>query len=138
MRLLALILLVAQAGPPLRPGQPEPDPAIGEITALACTFESALRGEHCLYEGAPVQVDPRDNAGLALDAGKAECARQSAGDDDLRKECEAGVGEAARSSSCARAALADAAGHLAPGARDCVAALGAVLRRTFTSAAWAL
>ncbi len=137
MLLLALALIVAQEGlPPVPPAQPSP--SRDEITALACTFESALRGEKCVYEAVAVQVDPRDNTGRAIDAGKAECALQAAGDADLRKDCEAGVGEASRSTACASAALTDASGHLAPAAADCVAALGAVLRRTFTAAAWSL
>src|SRR5438477_439836 len=119
MRLLALALIVGQEGvPPVPPAEPSRH----EITALACTFESALRGEKCVYEAVAVQVDPRDNTGRALDAGKAECAQQAAGDADLRKDCETGVGEASRSSACARTALSDATGHLAPEAADCVAA----------------
>jgi hypothetical protein len=78
-----------------------------------------------------------DDAAMAQRAGRAECALRAAGDADLRKECDAGVDEASHSSLCRRP-LADVSGHLAPQAGACVEALGAVLRRTTTAAAWSL
>lgn len=130
--MLLFALLLAQASlPPVPPRMATDD----EITALACTFESALRGERCVYEGRPAPGDPRDNSAAVLDAALPQCAPQAMGDADLRKDCESAVAEAGHSTKCARRVrLADATGHLTPDAAACVDAVSEALRRARTAA----
>src|SRR6267142_1474528 len=56
MRLLALILLLAQEG---LPDVPARMPVDEDPSAAACTFATALRGDACAYEAASAPPDPR-------------------------------------------------------------------------------
>src|SRR5882762_11993320 len=85
MRLLALLLLIAQEG---LPGVPPRMPVDEEPSAAACTFPLVLRGDPCAYEASSAPADPSDNAGAVLDAGREACAAAAHGDTGLRRECE--------------------------------------------------
>ena len=117
MMLFALVLLLAQDGLP----------AADEPSAMACTFEIALRGKSCVYEAAARDADPRDNSAAASEAGSAECARL-AKKPERRKQCEREVAEASLSAACAlKTRLSDPDGRLTREAAGCVGALRAVL-----------
>jgi len=132
MRLAALILLLAQEGlPPVPPRMPVDE----EPSAAACTFEIALRGAPCTFEGRPAEADPRDNSGSALEAGRTACAPAAEGDAGLRKACERAVAEASASDSCAiRVRLADPRGYLTPQAQECAELLRQEVSRTSRAA----
>src|SRR5689334_17375700 len=132
MRLLVGILLLAQEGlPPVPPRMPVDE----EPSAAACTFESALRGSQCTYEASAAAADPRDNAGSALEAGRAACAEAAHGDAGLRKECERAVAEAGASDKCAiRWRLSDTRGRLTPQAQGCAELLRQEISRTSLAA----
>src|SRR5690349_17170811 len=110
MRLLALILLLAQEGlPPVPPRMPVDE----EPSAAACTWTASLSGDHCTYEATPAPADPIDNAAVASDAGRQACAAAAPRDAALRKECESAVVEASASERCAiRSRLVDVRGRL--------------------------
>src|SRR3954462_3003840 len=117
MRLLALILLLAQEG---LPGVPPRMPVDEEPSAASCPFAAALRGEACAYEASPAPGDPLDNAAVASDAGRLACASAARADAGLRRDCESAVVEASASDRCAiRARLADTRGRLTRDAQDC-------------------
>jgi len=100
MSLFALLLLLAQDGLP---------PA-DEPSAMACTFETALRG-------------------------KAECA-SSAKKPELPKSGERGIAEASLSPKCAlKTRLNDSQGRLTPEAAACIDALRVLSRALFDGAA---
>src|SRR3954469_24270365 len=90
MRLVAVILLLAQEGlPPVPPRMPVDE----EPSAAACRFETALRGVPCTFEAPSAPADPRDSSGAALEAGREACGPAAHGDAGLRKECERAVAE---------------------------------------------
>jgi len=127
--MLLLALLLAQSVPALLPPEDEP-------SALACTFEAALRGEKCLYEASSAPGLPRDSSQVAADAGLRACAAVSNRDEGLRKECTKAVAEASLGAQCAVAArLADSQGRLAIEARGCVEAVREAVSRTARAAA---
>src|SRR5436853_7616284 len=100
MPLVALLILLAQEGlPPVPPRMPVDE----EPSAMACTFELALRGGSCAYEATSRSVDPRDNSGTAAEAGQRACAGESRRDEGLRRDCEKAVAEVALSPQCANA-----------------------------------
>ena len=153
MLLAAAILLLAQEGlpsvPPRMPLDEEPSashlppvpprmPVDEEPSAAACTFEAALRGTSCTYEGSPAAADPRDNSGSALEAGREACAPAAHGDPGLRRECERAVAVASASEECAiRWRLLDARGHLTPQAQACAEVLRQEISRTSRAATMA-
>lgn len=132
MRLVALILLLAQEGlPPVPPRMPVDE----EPSAAACTFESALRGVACTFEAASGPADPRDSSGAALEAGREACGPAAHGDAGLRKECERAVAEVSATDKCAsRSRLADDRGRLTPQAHDCAELLRQEIARTSRAA----
>ena len=120
MSVFALLLLLAQDGLP----------AADVPSAMACTFETALRGKSCIYEASARDADPRDNSAAAAEAGAAECGRV-AKKAEQRKRCEREVAEASLSAACAlKTRLSDPDGRLTREAAGCVGALRAVLSRT--------
>ena len=136
MRLLALMLLLAQEGMPVVPPRM---PVDEEPSAAACTFAGALRGEPCAYEARSAPGDPVDNASTASEAGRPACLTASQGDAGLRRECERAVVEASASDRCAiRSRLADARGRLTPEAQDCAELLRQEISRTSRAATLSL
>jgi hypothetical protein len=132
MRLVALVLLLAQEGLPPVPPRMQVDE---EPSAAACTFESALRGSACTFEAASAPADPRDSSGSALEAGRQACGPAAHGDAALRKECERTVAEVSAGEKCAtRSRLADGSGRLTPQAHDCAELLRQEISRTSLAA----
>ena len=127
--MLLLALLLAQ---PL----PAPMPVDEEPSALACTFEAALGGAKCLYEGPSAPGAPRDNSKSAADSGLRACGTAAGRDEGLRKDCEKAVAEASLGPACALTArLADPQGRLTIEARGCVEAVREAVARTSRAAA---
>ena len=136
MPLVALLILLAQEGlPPVPPRMlVDEDPS-----AMACTFELALRGGSCAYEATSRSVDPRDNSGTAAEAGQRACAGESRRDEGLRRDCEKAVAEVALSPKCAIGVrLADEQGRLTPQAQACAEQLRQAISRTSRGAALSL
>jgi hypothetical protein len=132
MRLVALILLLAQEGLPPVPPRMQVDE---EPSAAACTFETALRGAACTFEAASAPADPRDSSGSALEAGQKACGPAAHGDAALRKECERAIAEVSATEMCAtRSRLADGRGRLTPQAHDCAELLRQEISRTSLAA----
>src|SRR5262245_35844803 len=132
MRLIALILLLAQEG---LPDVPPRMPVDEEPSAAACTFATALRGDACAYEAASAPADPLDNAAVASDAARQACARAAPRDAGLRRECEGAVVETSASDRCAiRARLSDPRGRLTHDAQECVELLRQEISRTSRAA----
>jgi hypothetical protein len=132
MRLLALILLLAQEG---LPDVPPRMPVDEDPSAAACTFATALRGDACAYEAASAPADPLDNAAVASDAGRQACARAAQRDAGLRRECESAMVEASASERCAiHARLSDPRGRLTRDAQECVELLRQEISRTARAA----
>jgi hypothetical protein len=130
--MLLLALLLAQPIPPPMPVDEEP-------SALACTFQTALAGSHCVYEAAAAPGAAKANSKLAADAGLRSCAVESRGEDALRKDCEKAVADASLGPTCAIAArLADDKGRLTEQAADCVEAVREAVGRTTRAAAISL
>jgi hypothetical protein len=133
---MPLLLLIAQASLPPVPPPMEVD---REPSALACTFESVMRGASCAYEAQGGAGDARESSRSAAQAGQRACAAESRGDESLRKECEKAVAEASLSSTCAVAnRLADAEGRLTQEALPCAQLLRETVARTSRSAALSL
>src|SRR5260370_36590064 len=84
MRLLAVVLLLAQEG---LPAVPPPMAADEEPSAAACTFAAVLRGAACLYEAASGPAEARDNSRAAPEAGQRACAVGARRAEGLRKDC---------------------------------------------------
>jgi hypothetical protein len=132
MRLLALLLLLAQEG---LPGVPPRMAVDEEPSAAACTFPLVLRGHPCAYEASSAPADPSDNAGAVLDAGREACASASHGDTGLRRECERAIADLGASERCAlRSRLADGSGRLTHEAQDCAELLRQEISRTSRAA----
>ena len=132
MRLLALLLLIAQEG---LPGVPPRMPVDDEPSAAACTFPLVLRGERCAYEASSAPADPRDNAGAVVDAGREACAAAAHGDAGLRGECERALADLGASNHCAlRSRLADGRGRLTHEAQGCAELLRQEISRTSRAA----
>ena len=132
MRLLALLLLIAQEG---LPGVPPRMPVDDEPSAAACTFPLVLRGERCAYEASSAPADPRDNAGAVVDAGREACAAAAHGDAGLRGECERALADLGASNHCAlRSRLADGRGRLTHEAQGCAEFLRQEISRTSRAA----
>src|SRR3954470_14136068 len=128
MRMLSLILLLAQEGLPTVPPRM---PVDEEPSAAACTFATVLRGDRCTYEASVAPGDPIDNAASASEAGRQACASAAARDATQRKECESAVIEASASEHCAiRSRLVDARGRLTSDAQDCAELLRHEIART--------
>jgi hypothetical protein len=126
--MLLLALLLAQPVPPRMPVDEEP-------SALACTFDSALTGQGCLYEAAAGPAEARDNSKAAADAGLRACAVEARRDDGLRRDCEKAVAEASLGAKCAVSArLADGRGRLTPQAQGCVEEVRLVISRVTRAA----
>lgn len=129
MHLAFLALLLAQPVPPPMPVDEEP-------SALACTFDAALRGADCLYEARSGPGEARDNSKAAAEAGLRACAAEARRDEALRKDCEKGVAEASLGPRCAISArIADQKGRLTAQAGGCVEAVRLVISRTVRAAA---
>jgi hypothetical protein len=130
--MLLLTLLLAQAVPPPLAVDERP-------SALACTFDAALRGSKCIYEAAAGPGAARDNSKAASDAGLRACAVEARRDEGLRKECEKAVAEASLGAHCAIASrLTDEQGRLTAQAQGCVEAVREAVGRTARAAALSL
>ena len=109
---------------------------LAQATSFACTFESALAGQKCLYEGASEAGNAQDNSQIAAAVGARGCAAAAGRDQGLRKDCEKAVAEASLGESCAlKMRLADDDGLLTPEAPACVEAIRAAIARTSRAAA---
>lgn len=130
---LLSLLLVAQEGlPPV----PQRMPVDDAPSAMACTFASFLHGETCVFEAASGPADRRDTSESAARAGSKECAVESRGDEDLRKECERSVAEVSLGDLCAlHSRLVDPRGRLTRESAACAESLRKALGRTARSAA---
>ncbi len=136
MRLLALLVLLAQEG---LPDVPPPMAVDEEPSAAACTFAAVLRGAACLYEASSGPGEARDNSRAAAEAGQRACAVEARRDEGLRKDCEQAVAEASLSPRCALSSrLADAQGRLTPQAQACAELLRAAVSRTSRAASLSL
>lgn len=108
---------------------------LAQATSFACTFDAALSGQKCLYEGQSEPGNAQDNSQIAAAVGARGCAAAAGRDEALRKDCEKAVAEASLGAACAlRMRLADDDGNLTPQASDCVEALRDAIARTSRAA----